>query len=267
MGFSQERLETALESTLRLGCEQTPFTVHIFNQLVSTNQTLWELIDQGAGAGTVAIASQQTAGRGQWGRQWQSQPGGLYLSLAIEPRLPASHSAQLTLCSAWGIAAALREWGIPVSLKWPNDLILAERKLGGILTETRVHQGKIAKAVVGVGINWANEVPETGINLQSFCTEKVFPSIASLEMLAAITLRGLASGYQFLAEKGIAELVPAYCALLTSLGEPVVVEGRQGVVVGVSSQGELQVRFHADPVGSEICLQPGTIALGYKLSV
>lgn len=264
MGFSQERLADALQSTLRLGGGQNPFTVHVFNRLISTNQTLWGLIEQGAGAGTVVIASQQTAGRGQWGRQWQSQQGGLYLSLAIEPRLPASQSAQLTLCSAWGIATALRECGIPVSLKWPNDLVLAKRKLGGILTETRVHQGQIAKAVVGVGINWANEVPETGINLQSFCNEAGCPAITSLETLAAITLTGLASGYQFLAEKGIADLLPAYSALLTSLGQPVVLEGRQGVVVGVSSQGELKVRFDNEETGLETCLQPGEIALGYK---
>lgn len=268
MGFSQEWLVAALESTLRGRCGQIPFNVHVFDRLNSTNQTLWDLIEQGAGAGTVVIASQQTAGRGQWGRQWQSQQGGLYLSLAIEPRLPAAHSAQLTLCSAWGIATALRECGIPVSLKWPNDLILTNRKLGGILTETRVHQGQIAKAVVGVGINWANEVPETGINLESFCNEANCSAIASLEMLAAVTLTGLTSGYEFLSEKGISDLLPAYSALLSSLGQPVVLEGRQGVVVGVSAQGELKVRFDNkfdnEEAGLETTLKPGEIALGYK---
>jgi len=62
-------------------------------------------------------------------------------------------------------------------------------KLGGILTETKVQQGRITKAVVGVGINWANPVPETGINLLSFQANQPAP-IASLEMLAAVTLLG-----------------------------------------------------------------------------
>jgi len=73
-----------------------------------------------------------------------------------------------------GNCYGLREHGIPVGLKWPNDLMLCGRKLGGILTETKVQQGRITKAVVGVGINW-NPVPETGINLLSFQANQPAP--------------------------------------------------------------------------------------------
>jgi BirA family transcriptional regulator, biotin operon repressor / biotin---[acetyl-CoA-carboxylase] ligase len=185
--------------------------LRVYNTLASTSQTLWQAIAQGASPGTVIIALQQTAGKGQWGRQWSSSLGGLYLSLALAPNLPAAHSSYLTVCSAWGIATQLRELEIPVRLKWPNDLILNQRKLGGILTETRIQQDVITKAVVGVGINWMNRVPEVGINLEDFLTQ-----IDSLEKLAAITIQGILLGYSYCNPIKFKTIIPAYKQLLTS---------------------------------------------------
>lgn len=238
--------------------------VYLFETLPSTNQILWELINQGAKAGTVVIASQQTAGRGQWGRQWQSSLGGLYLSLALAPNLQASNSAQLTLCSAWGIATALRSYDIPVLLKWPNDLLLLGHKLGGILTETRVQQGQITEAVIGVGINWTNRVPELGINLRSFCEQQIEPSLTSLELLAAIVVEGLLFGYQQRLEAGIEHILPSYLELLDSRGCQVVVDGNPGIITGVTPAGELRVSLRSKNASTEICLKPGTISLGYR---
>jgi BirA family transcriptional regulator, biotin operon repressor / biotin---[acetyl-CoA-carboxylase] ligase len=162
--FDLHRLQVLLQqsnSQLDLVQEQPlpEFQIHVFEVLESSNTKLWELVDQGAGEATVAIALQQQVGRGQWGRQWQSPPGGLYLSLALTPDLAVENRGQMTLWSAWGIAQALRARGIPVMIKWFNDLVVERRKLGGILTETRVHQGRITQAMVGVGINWVNPVP------------------------------------------------------------------------------------------------------------
>lgn len=169
------------------------------------------------------------------------------------------------MCSAWGIASSLRDRGIPVLLKWPNDLILDKRKLGGILIETRIQKGQITKAVVGVGINWANDVPDSGINLQSFQAKSLTPRITSLEMLADVTLSGLASGYQLLVQKGITDLLAQYLALLTSIGQQVVVDGRSGIVVGVSNTGDLRISVQPNSASArEICLKPGTISLGYE---
>jgi BirA family biotin operon repressor/biotin-[acetyl-CoA-carboxylase] ligase len=164
---------------------------------------------------------------------------------------------------AWGIATALRDRGIPVLLKWPNDLLLLGRKLGGILTETRIHQGQITKAIVGVGINWNNPVPETGINLQSFFKHQQTPPITCLEMLAAITIQGILSGYQHCSPSGIEIVLPSYLELLSSRGRTIVVDGCPGVVVGVSPTGDLRVRVQSLAAKSEICLKPGTISLGY----
>lgn len=255
--------------------ELLPFAIYLYDILPSTNQKLWQLTTKEFRPGTVVIAAQQTAGRGQWGRQWYSPTGGLYLSVAIAPNLPVAYSHQLTLCSAWGIAMALRDRGIPVELKWPNDLILEGRKLGGILTETKVFQNQITQAVVGVGINWANSVPETGINLQSFSTNQPKTAITCLEMLAAVTLQGIAAGMRYRATAGIETLLASYHQLLTSRGRSIAVNGQTGELIGITAEGELRVRLNhqkvansfAKPADSldplEIQCKPGSISLGY----
>ena len=243
-----------------------PLKIFCFDIIASTNQILWQLLDAGIEPPLVAIARQQTAGRGQWGRQWQSSPGGLYLSLAFKPQIPAAAAPHLTLCSAWGIANSLRQQKIPVQLKWPNDLTLQGRKLGGIKTETRVQQGKISQAVIGVGINWSNPVPAVGINLQSFWQNCPHPPISSLEMLAAITINGLLAGSRRYLLEGIDSLLPSYLELLENCGQNVIVNGCPGVVVGVTTLGELRVRFQASGAATELTLPPGTISLGYNQS-
>jgi BirA family transcriptional regulator, biotin operon repressor / biotin---[acetyl-CoA-carboxylase] ligase len=245
-----------------------PFFLHIFESVSSTNQTLWDLLNQGAESGSVVIATQQTAGRGQWGRQWISTTGGLYLSVAIAPKLEATASYQLTLATAWGIAAQLRHCGVSVGIKWPNDLVLNGRKLGGILTETKVNNGCITQAVIGVGINWSNPVPETGINLKLWQASQASKSISCLEMLTSTVLLGIESGMQCLCQEGVSILLSHYCDLLTNMGDQVCVNNHSGIVVGVTDQGNLRLKMVIDNtnelVTPEISVEPGIISLGYS---
>ncbi|MEB3355642.1 MAG: biotin--[acetyl-CoA-carboxylase] ligase [Synechococcales bacterium] len=264
------------------------FEVHGFDRLASTNQTLWQLLQQAGEEGMVAIAQQQTAGKGQWGRQWQSAPGGLYLSIALCPDLEASRAGELMVCSAWGIAEALRYYHLPVALKWPNDLVIGSRKLGGILLETRIRGDRLQQAVVGVGINWANPVPPTGISLYAVAPQPsppsasqrdapLTPQISSLEMLAAVTLQGIRAGYQRWQSQGIGSILPAYEALLSGLGRIIPLPGsgqqgkgpQQGKIAGITPIGQLRVhpinpdQATAEPDQPEITLNPGEIRLGY----
>lgn len=192
-----------------------PIKIHRFSSLASTNQTLWKLLDQGAAEGTVVISNEQTAGKGQWGRRWESNPGGLYLSLAIKPDWAATGSGDLTIATAWGIATILQDYQILLQLKPPNDLFLERRKLGGILTETRIQGEKIISAVIGVGINWKNPVPEVGINLQSYWQhQNIAPQISSLSMLEKIIIEGISLGYGQLLTAGLDSFLPSYQDLL-----------------------------------------------------
>ncbi|MBD2664284.1 biotin/acetyl-CoA-carboxylase ligase [Richelia sinica FACHB-800] len=269
MKFNRQILETALTAERKY--PYLPFNLQIFDSLPSTNQTLWNLLNQGATSGTVVMATQQTAGKGQWGRQWVSLQGGLYLSVAVSLEIAATQSYQLTLATAWGIARQLQKCGVSVGIKWPNDLVLEGRKLGGILTETKVHQGQITQAVIGVGINWTNPVPDTGINLELWQKAQNSQFIPCLETLAATVLLGIESGIECLTQTGISHILTGYIDLLTNMGDRVYVDNLLGTVVGVTPEGNLRLRTTAydttEAVISEISVQPGTISLGYQKSL
>lgn len=240
-----------------------PISLHIFETLASTNQKSWELIDRGASLPLVAIALQQTAGRGQWGRQWLSSAGGLYLSLVISTDLAVQNSSHLVIATAWGIAAILRHHHLPIYLKWFNDLILNKHKLGGIKIETRTQQEKITNAVIGVGINWQNTVPEIGINLQTYYQKQPQKYISSLEQLAAITTYGILFSYQYYLIEGIDKLLQNYQDLLINLGQEITVGGCPGIITGVTVNGELKIKLRSPGASTEIHLSPGQISLGY----
>jgi BirA family biotin operon repressor/biotin-[acetyl-CoA-carboxylase] ligase len=261
--FDLKTYQTTLENLPDYQKLLPQIPLYTFDSIPSTNQKLWQLIDEGKQLPVAVLALQQTAGRGQWGRIWHSPLGGLYLSLAIAPDLSLNNNFHLTMATAWGIANALRTCHLPVLLKWPNDLILEGRKLGGIKIEIRIQQQQITHAVIGVGINWTNPVPDVGINLQSFYEKKAETAIASLEQLAAIVVCGILAGYQHYLTLGIEQLLADYQKLLFNLGQKVTIEGCKGVVTGVTIKGQLRVSFQSPGASTEIYLLPGQISLGY----
>ncbi len=236
--------------------------LHVLDQTASTNQVAWELAKTGAPPGTIVIALQQSAGRGQWGRQWSSPLGGLYLSRYFEPQLGPDEGAQLTLAAAWGLAQTLRDRGVPVALKWPNDLVVQGRKWGGLLTETRLAGGAIARAVTGLGLNWSNPVPDTGINALALWADRPDPPIRSLAELAAGAIAGLTRGEHQRQTGGIESFLADYLELLETRGRPVQVGDRTGIAVGITPRGELRVKL-SDAIATELHLPPGSIRLGY----
>lgn len=268
MTLDRSRLASELHQiTLPLPSNYPDFRVHLFETVDSTNSIAWNLLQQTPLQPIVAIAQKQTAGRGQRGHQWQSEAGGLYLSLGMPLDLPAANAALLTLTSAWGIAIGLRQQQIPVQLKWLNDLVIGKRKLGGILTESRTRQGRIYQAVIGVGINWQNAVPETGISLQTVFQEQNMPPIDRLENLAAIVICGIWDSLACWQQQEIETFLPAYESLLINIGQRVTYQNTPGQVQGINSQGELRVLLQPERGEAiEVCLKPGEISLGYMSS-
>ena len=259
-------LDPCLNSTLTglFGLDDsTPLPLLQFEQIPSTNQILWEQLAQGQSPPIAAIAVQQTAGRGQWGRSWQSEKGGLYLSLALAVDLTLESSHHLTLWSAWGIAERLRQLEIPVGLKWPNDLVLNKQKLGGIKCETKVLHQQIQQVVIGVGLNWENAVPAKGIALKSFLVSQSSTAITSLEQLAIITLQGLQLGYTRYQQNGIESILAGYLQYFINLDQSIAIAGTAGIITGITFQGELKVKLRSLNAQSEMILPLGAIQLGY----
>jgi BirA family biotin operon repressor/biotin-[acetyl-CoA-carboxylase] ligase len=145
----------------------------------STNDEAKRLAREGAAAGTLVWALEQTAGRGRRGRVWSSPRGNLYLSLIRRPAAPPDRAAQLGFVAALAVADAVRELapglGEP-ACKWPNDVLLGGRKIAGILLESEMGKsGDLAFVVVGVGVNLASAPPDTEYPATSIAAEGVPP--------------------------------------------------------------------------------------------
>ncbi len=131
---------------------RTPFTIHHFATLGSTNDYLKDLAD--APEFTCVIADQQTAGRGRRTRTWVSTPGeGLYLSVLLRPPL-GTNIALLSLLAAVAVAETIAQYDVAgLDIKWPNDVLLGERKVCGILVEGASSGAHAARIIIGIGIN------------------------------------------------------------------------------------------------------------------
>lgn len=132
-----------------------PAPLYFYERVGSTNDLALALAADGAAHGTAVLADLQEAGRGRRGRSWWSPPGaGMYLSVVVRTGMPGSGLPLLTLAAGVALARAVREVsGLPVELKWPNDLVIGRpwRKLAGILCEaTGAGAGAV---VVGMGVN------------------------------------------------------------------------------------------------------------------
>jgi BirA family biotin operon repressor/biotin-[acetyl-CoA-carboxylase] ligase len=103
----------------------------------------------------VFTADEQTAGRGRGDHSWHSPAGhGLYVSIVLRPQLPPNDVLWLSLIAGLAVYAAIKEiTTIAVDLRWPNDIMLGDKKLGGILTELGTEAARISHAVVGIGLN------------------------------------------------------------------------------------------------------------------
>ncbi len=128
--------------------------VHFFETVTSTQDLAHAAAAAGDPAGTLVLADAQTAGRGRMGRSWQSEKGaGLWMTMVERPVSVAAVEV-LSLRVGLRLAAALETLtALPVMLKWPNDLMLAGHKLGGILIEARWREAHIDWVAIGVGIN------------------------------------------------------------------------------------------------------------------
>jgi BirA family biotin operon repressor/biotin-[acetyl-CoA-carboxylase] ligase len=127
----------------------------VVEEASSTNDLAWEAEARGAPEGFVVFAERQTAGRGQYGRRWESAPSqGLWFSVLLRPRISLSESPQLTSLLAGAAAATIIEGtGCAASIKTPNDIYAAGRKIAGVLVEGRTARDGAYMAVAGVGVN------------------------------------------------------------------------------------------------------------------
>jgi len=130
-------------------------TIHHFHTLDSTNSKAYQLALDGAEEGEVVISESQEKGRGRLGRQWFSPPFlNLYLSVILRPKIPPHQASLITLVAAVATADAIQKFsGLLPLIKWPNDILLRDRKIAGLLNEIHSEMDRIHFVILGIGVN------------------------------------------------------------------------------------------------------------------
>ena len=135
--------------------------IHHYDSLDSTMQTARKLARDGCPPLTVVIAEEQTKGRGRLDRKWQSLHGGIYMTLVLRPKLPAVLACKAVFLVSLCLSEMLNmNFGIKVKTKWPNDILVDECKLAGILSEMEVEDDMTSFVNIGIGLNFGNNVSQ-----------------------------------------------------------------------------------------------------------
>jgi len=225
--------------------EGTLFSRHLhhYYKIGSTNTVAMEAAASGAPEGSVFLAEEQTAGRGRGLNTWHSaRSTGIYCSLVLQPPLPPSEVLILSLAAGLAVGDAVRaiDGHLRPDLKWPNDLLLGDRKFCGILTEMNAEATRVRYIVVGIGINVNQALFPPELHEQATSLRLASGRERSRVELTAALLKSLDREYRNLLEKpGARDSVLRRFAENSSYvhGRRVRIEDSHGVTRGVVFEG------------------------------
>jgi BirA family biotin operon repressor/biotin-[acetyl-CoA-carboxylase] ligase len=221
--------------------------IHYFSTLDSTNAKAYQLALAGAEEGEVVISESQEKGKGRLGRQWFSPPFlNLYLSVILRPKIPPHQASLITLMAAVATADAIRQFsGLVPLIKWPNDILLQDRKVAGLLNEIHSEIDRIHFVILGIGVNLNTE--------ESMFLKEIRAAATSLKIEMGRTisrkvflqffLQELEKWYSIFLNEGGAGILKAWRARSHIKGRRVNVtsfgESLAGVAMDVDSDGAL----------------------------
>lgn len=243
-------------------------TLEVHSRVASTNTRAAELARSGAPEGTLVIADEQTAGRGRLGRSWLAPPGSsLLFSLVLRPALQPAQMQRLAMLTSLSVCCAVEAlYGLRVAIKWPNDLQITGRKLGGMLCEAGMRGNALDYVVVGLGLNVNVDPASLGplLTPATSLAHELGHEVERLPLLAALLLE-MENAYLRLREGWLPHA--DWRARLATLGQPVRAglpdEVLEGTAEDVDADGALLLRL-AD--GSLRRVLAGDVTLrGYAL--
>lgn len=221
-----------------------PARIHRYGTVTSTNDIAIEMLHRGEPEGTVVAALSQSSGRGRRGRRWIDRPGDCALiSLVLTPGKPLSEMGELTFVISLGVADYLAiDHGLDPALKWPNDVLVSDKKIVGILVETVGNLG----AVAGIGLNvnqveLADEIKNTATSV-AIETGRQSNIDEVCERFAAKVLEV----YESYLANGFEHILNRWLERMWGVGRMVEVSSESGsvtgIIDGVEPTGELIVK-------------------------
>ena len=207
--------------------------VYFFEKIPSTNLFAKQLIQDNAKEGTIVISDIQTSGRGRKNRNWHSPPGGLWFSVILYPEICPKRGMLITMTVSISVTQAIKEiTGLNLEIKWPNDLLLNEKKVCGILTEINADLNKVNYAIVGIGINVNNEIDENLKNIAFSLKQALGSEISRIKLLRSI-LKNLDESYYKLIKRDYKYIEKTWVSFTTIIGRKIQITDEKNITKGI----------------------------------
>ena len=253
----------AAEIDYRLDTEQLGRAIYHFAEIGSTNLKAAELAETGVPDGTLVLADRQLQGKGRLSHSWHSPAGvGIYLSLVLRPRIPVAAAPGISLVAALALVESIKNlYSQEAAIKWPNDILLNNRKLAGILTELTSDGDQVRHVILGLGINCnQTEFPAEISDLAISLRQAVGASMTRVHLLAT-WLSMFESRYRQLQDEGFESLLPEIKKHSAVLGKRIKFrahsKSQTGVAVDIDPTGRLVV----EAAGQRLKLSAGEVTL------
>ena len=249
-----------IESMLPEGLAVT--NVVYYHETDSTNTRAKQAAEDGEKSGTLFITECQTGGRGRRGRTWESPAGsGIWMSLLLRPEIKPFDASMLTIVAAMGMKDAIEEiigagagqGGIHCKIKWPNDIVLGDRKICGMLTEMSAETDWINYVVIGIGVNVnTTEFDDSIKDMASSILLQTGSSVKRSDVVVAFARHFSRYYDEFLKECNLSGLADDYNKALINVGRDVKIVERDGSfvakAVGIDETGSLIVEKDGDTI-------------------
>ncbi|MGI0005340.1 MAG: biotin--[acetyl-CoA-carboxylase] ligase [Nitrososphaera sp.] len=223
----------------------------VYRQSIESTQNIAISLAEKGEVNTVVIAEQQSGGRGRMKRKWLSPRGGVWLSVVLKPAVPTVTSTMLPFVAAIAVCDAIKEaTNLAATLKWPNDVMVADKKVAGILLDLSAEAETVNYAVIGIGINANVDASKLKIDREGK------PAVTSLMdelghdvnrlQLTKLLLEKIELFYMALEKNGPAAIVAEWCKRSDMMGKKVNViqqdKRYDGIAADVNDDGSLRVR-------------------------
>ncbi|MEM1683403.1 MAG: biotin--[acetyl-CoA-carboxylase] ligase [Ignisphaera sp.] len=224
---------------------QMKFYIHYVEICDSTQDIASAFAKEGAPEGTVVVAEELRRGRGRMGRQWIASRGGLWFSIVLRPKT-IKHMHLLSLAIATAVAESISNvLGIEARVKWPNDVLVNEKKVAGILIEGSVEADIIHFIIVGIGVNVNNNLPQELLDIAISLKDVMRTEIPRIPLFLNI-LKSIDSIYNLFNQNRSSEAVKRwrqYSSTLNKYVRVITIDGEfEGVAEDIEDDGALRIR-------------------------
>jgi len=207
--------------------------IYYFDKIQSTNLYAKQLIDEKIEDGTVVIADVQTGGRGRKNRTWLSPSGGLWFSVILYPDISPRRGMVITMAASISVSKAIKEvTGLKTEIKWPNDILIKNKKVCGILTELNADLNKINYTIVGIGLNVNNKIDKQ-LNEIAISLKQVVGSDVSRDKLFKSILKNFDINYFRLKNNDFKYIKKTWLTYSNIIGKKVKIIEEKNVTEGV----------------------------------